>query len=44
MAWIAALAFVDAASLMLLGRTDLAAIAAGCAILTHALQRRGAGS
>jgi len=44
MAWIAALAFVDAASLMLLGRTDLAAIAAGCAILTHALQRRVAGS
>lgn len=44
MGWIATLALIDAASLVLLGHLRLALIAAGCAVLTRLAQRLIAGS
>jgi hypothetical protein len=44
MAWIAAIAFVDAASIALLAGGALVFVAAGAGVLTLALQRRILGS
>jgi hypothetical protein len=44
MTWIAGMSLMDAAGLLLLGQSWLAAVAVGCAVLARLLQRRIAGS